>query len=231
MTLEKLESAKHLFLIFPAGCGGNHLANMLSMDPLFAPRYQVNPNRYVSNMVKNYVNKFSARKDGLTAVAHFSALENLQPDLLEAETQNILDSEGIYIFCSHAFEFTILNRRKQLEQFNNKIFCLFSIPTGENKLVKSRMDIGPWSKGEHVDQVVEGGKMKVSDFYDPKTFCRSNLVSKDQIVLIDTDRFYSIEGYDYIHDLIYENFRITLHPFCRDLHTMYIEYAQAGYSS
>jgi hypothetical protein len=182
-------------------------------------------------MVKEYVDKFSTRKQGLYAVAHFSALENLQPDLLDAETENILDSNGIYIFCSHAFEFYIRKTTKKLERFTNKIFLLFSVPTGKNKLVKSRMDIGPWSKGEHVDQVIEGGKMKVSDFYDPETFCKSNLVSMDQIVLIDTDRFYSIEGYDYIHNLIYENFRITLHPFCRDLHTMYIEYAQAGYSS
>lgn len=231
MTLEKLEAAKHLFLIFPAGCGGNHLANLLSLDPVFAPRYKINPNRYFSNMVKDYLIKFASATPGANAVAHFSALENLQLDLLEPETQNILDSSGIYIFCSHAFEFTIRNQSKKLEKFNNKIFLLFSVPTGKNKLVKSRMDNGLWSKGEHVDMIIDGGKMKVDDLYDPKTFCRKNYISMDQVVLIDTDRFYSIEGYDYMHDLIYENFNITLHPFCRELHTVYMKYAEAGYSN
>ena len=94
----------------------------------------------------------------------------------------------------------------------------------------SRMENGVWSKGEHVDQVIEGSMAKVGNLYDPMTFCKTNRVSMDQVVLLDTDRFYSIEGYDYLHALIYENFSITLHPFCRDLHTMYIKYAQAGYS-
>ena len=231
MTLEKLESAKHLFLIFPAGCGGNHLANMLSLDPVFAPRYEINSDIYASTMLQNYTFKFSNTADGLNAVAHFSALENLQTNTLDSETQNILDSKGIYIFCSHAFEFTIRNRSKKLENFKNKIFLLFSVPTGKNKLVKSRMDQGPWSKGEHVDMVTDGGKMKLTELYDPKTFCKANSVSMDQIVTIDTDRFYSIEGYDYMHNLIYENFSITLHPFCRELHTVYMKYMEAGYSN
>ena len=231
MTLEKLESAKHLFLIFPGGCGGNHLANMLSMNPVFAPRYKINPNRYSSNVVKDYIRQFSRLSlDGPNATAHFSALENLQPHLLEKETQNILDSKGIYIFCSHAFEFTIREEANQLVSFNDRLFCLFSIPTGKNKLVKSRMDNGLWSKGENINQVIKEGTMKVKELYDPEIFCKVNSISMDQVVLLDTDIFYSIEGYDYLHDLIYENFSITLHPFCRDLHTMYIKYAQAGYS-
>jgi hypothetical protein len=230
MTLEKFASAKHLFLIFPGGCGGNHLANMLSMDPIFAPRYKINPNRYASNMIKDYFTRFSpSTLHHGHAVAHFSALENLQPRLLEKETQHILDSKGIYIFCSHAYEFIIRERANQLVSFNDRIFCLWSVPTGKNKLVKSRMDNGPWRKGEDVNQIVDGGT-KIEDLYDPKTFCKVNSISMDQVVLLDTDIFYSIEGYDYLHDLIYENFRITLNPFCRELHTLYINYAEAGYA-
>ena len=224
MTREKLESAKHLFLIFPAGCGGNHLANMLSMNPMFAQRSTMNPNRYINYMVQNYFTKFGL-PDGGSSVAHFTDLENLDLELIETHQQEILDSEGIYIFCAHAFEFTL--RKKYLVPFKNKIFFLFSVPTEGNKLVKSRMINGPWNNGESINQVFGRGS-KIEELYNPEVFCKENSLSMDQIVLIDTDRFYSYEGYDYLNEVLYENFCTTLHLFCKDLHSIYIKYNESS---
>ena len=59
-----LPDYKNLFLIFPFGCGGNHLANMLSMTPFFTKRfrYRIKSNHGKSQTSRSLVSMKSAMR-------------------------------------------------------------------------------------------------------------------------------------------------------------------------
>lgn len=224
MSPELFKQSKNLFLVFPPGCGGNHVANMLSMNPAFEPRYT--HDNYYESMVYQYEKFFAdGPQESAGCTAHFSDLENLQKEELAEYTQKILNSERPYIFCSHAIEYLVGVTTKAINPFTDRIICLFTKPTGSNKLVNYRMRNRPWYHGEPDDQPYL--TTMASKLYTIDTFSKFSDIDKDKMFIIDTDRFYSIDGYDYICEIFKTNLGIELPEVCRTMHTQYIQYAIA----
>jgi hypothetical protein len=222
MSPELFNQSKNLFLVFPPGCGGNHLANMLSMHPEFEPRYT--DDQYYKSMEYKYKNYFSiGPQDDIGCTAHFCDLENLQREELLKFQSKILNSKKRYIFCSHAVEYIRMDYEKEIEQFTDRIICLFTKPSGSNKLVDDRMRKGTWYNGERTDEEVFRD-ISVKKLYEPIRFSNYSKTKKDNIFTLDTDIFYSLEGYDYLVDVLKTNLGIELPEICRKLHTQYIEY-------
>ena len=227
MTPDIFNQSKNLFLVFPPGCGGNHVANMLSMTPDFEPRYT--HDNYYESMIYNYDEFFGpGPQNDIACTAHFiSDLENLQPKHLVEFQKKIINSKKSYIFCSHAVEYIIRNRTNSIEPFTDKIICLFSKPTGSNKLVNDRMRNGVWYDGERDEHTFS--TTPVYKLYEIEKFSMYSGVKKDKIFSIDTDLFYSINGYDYLHETMKTNLGVELPKVCRKMHTQYINYAQELY--
>lgn len=222
MTPDIFKQSKNLFLVFPPGCGGNHVANMLSMTPDFEPRYT--HNNYYADMIHQYEKFFSyVPRDSMGCTAHFSDLENLQKEQLVKYTEKIVNSKKPYIFCSHSIEYLTGVTTKTIEPFGNRFICLFSKPTGANKLVNHRMRNRPWYFGETDEQTYL--TTSASKLYDMDTFVKYSDIKRDKILTIDTDKFYSIDGYDYIYEIFKINLGVELPEICRTMHTQYIRYA------
>jgi hypothetical protein len=225
MTPDLFKQLKNLFLIFPPGCGGNHVANMLSMTPYFEPRYT--HDNYYENMIWNYDNFFaSGPQDKIGCTAHFACdLENLQQKELAEFESKVVNSKKSYIFCSHAVEYLYADfDNVTLKPYDRRFFCVFSIPTGKNKTLYNRLMTGLWAQGE----TATGGFAEVSanQLYNPETFAKMGNIDPNLIFTIDTDLFYTIEGYDYLCDVLKTNLGVELPEVCRKLHTYYIEYGQ-----
>jgi len=223
MKPDIFRQSKNLFLIFPPGTGGNHFANLLSMHPVFAPRYT--HDNYYESVARKYQYFFADNIGNAIhgCTAHFSDLENLQLSQLKEFESKILNHKEPYIFCSHAMEYLINNHQGYLNPYKQKIFCLFSKPTGSNKLVNDRMRNGPWHKGESDDMHYQGTTVQL--LYEKEIFVRNAKIDSDKIFTIDTDIFYTIDGYDYIYDTIKTNLGFELPEICRKMHTQYIEYS------
>jgi len=223
MTPDIFRQSKNLFLIFPPGTGGNHFANLLSMHPVFAPRYTHLD--YYENMAHKYQYFFvdKIEKDLYGCTAHFSDLDNLQINHLKEFESKIINHKEPYIFCSHVTEYLINNNEGYLNPYEKKIFCLFSKPTGSNELVNDRMNNGPWNSGESGDMPYQD--TTVQFLYEKEIFIRNTKIDSDKIFTIDTDIFYNVDGYDYIYDTISINLGIELPEICRKMHTQYIEYS------
>ena len=226
MTPDIFKQSKNLFLVFPPGCGGNHVANMLSMTPDFEPRYT--HDNYYESMIYNYDEFFGfGPQDSCGCTAHFSDLENLQIKHLIEFQKKIINSKNHYVFCSHAVEYIMRNRENSIELFTDKIICLFSKPTGSNKLVNDRMRNGTWYNAERDEHTFL--TTMISKFYEIEKFCMYSRVEKDKIFSIDTDLFYSINGYNYLYETMKTNLGVQLPEVCRKMHTQYINYAQELY--
>jgi hypothetical protein len=244
-----LKLEKNLFLIFPPGTGGNHMANMLSMKRSFSPRFTEIPKKskaavpditsvnshkeYVDVMLKSYQFHFDKNpiSDKILSPAHFSDLENLQNNSLEKFKTKILNSTGTYIFCAHAVEYAISKYKKCLEDFNNNIYCVFSLPTERNLLALNRMTNGLWYQEKVLAEYYT--KEGFSNIV-PTLFCDlipekekdSYRINKDNIFEIDTDLFYTTAGYEYIEKNLKENLGINLPKCCKIMHTLYMEHQE-----
>jgi hypothetical protein len=235
---------KNLFLIFPPGTGGNHLANMISMNPLFAPRFtefqtikdrllldkrKFNSTSYQEQMIELYYNNFSKNtepKEEYT-VAHFSDLENLQETYIQQYKDKIIESNGIYLFCSHAGEYCNKNRVGLLSDFTNRKFCIFSRPTEDNPIIYKRMLNGKWALGETSQVSLED--VLITDLYNPKYLFRLSQYSihRQNSFILDTDKFFTVEGFDYVQSVFEQNLNIQLPESCRELHRLYVEYVSS----
>lgn len=218
MTPDIFRQSKNLFLIFPPGTGGNHFANLLSMHPVFAPRYT--HDKYYEDMAYKYQFFFI---DSEFCTAHFSDLENLQYNTLAEFESKIVNHKEPYIFCAHVIEYLIRKSEGKLDAFNNQIFCLFSKPTGKNKLVNDRMREGSWYYAEQDDMHYMGTNVK--SLYHKSIFALDANVDPDKIFTLDTDIFYTVDGYDYINETVKINLGFELPEICRKMHTRYIEYS------
>lgn len=227
MTPDIFKQSKNLFLVFPPGCGGNHVANMLSMTPDFEPRYT--HDNYYESMIYNYDEFFGfGPQNDMVCTAHFiSDLENLQIRQLTEFGSKIINSKKPYIFCSHAVEYLAENQQKLIQPFTDRIICIFSKPSGSNKLVKDRMRNGAWYEGERDE--FKFLDIPVHKLYEIENFSRYSEVKKDKIFSLNSDLFYSIEGYDYLYETIKTNLGVELPEVCRKMHIQYINYAQALY--
>ena len=242
-----LKLEKNLFLIFPPGTGGNHLANMLSMKRSFSPRFTNIPEKskaavpyltsvnsheeYVDVMLKSYEFHFDRKPitNEIPSLAHFSDLENLQPEIIKKFTDKILNSTGTYIFCAHAVEYAITKYKKSIEDFNKNIYCVFSLPTEKNLLALNRMRNGPWYQEKVLTEYYtkEGFSNIVPTFFwdlIPEKQKDSYRINKDTIFEMDTDLFYDVSGYQYIVETIKANLGITLPKCCKTMHTLYMEH-------
>jgi hypothetical protein len=225
MSPEIYNQAKNIFLIFPPGCGGNHLANMLSLHPDFEPRYKTDGD-YVSEIIESYKKQLLPKRvkqfwKGDSAV-HFSELENLQPDHFERYKDNVVNSDKKYLFCSHAYEY--YNARKTIpliSKLKNKIFLLFTCPSRRNMIAFLRWSAGPWALGE---PKINAFNMRDNpdNLYSVNALSSAIKVSSDNILLINTDEFYTENGMDYVDKLLMENCGINLTSHCRELHQIYI---------
>jgi len=194
------------------------------MHPEFEPRYT--HDNYYEDMASQYEEFFgNGPQDDLGCTAHFCDLENLQKKELIEFQSKIVNSKNPYIFCSHAVEY--ICTIKETELFTDRIICLFTKPGGSNKLVDDRMRGRAWYNGERDDHTYLD--ISVSKLYELNNFIKYNCgkITKDQIFILDTDIFYSLEGYDYLVDIIKENLGIELPEICRNLHIQYMKYATA----
>jgi hypothetical protein len=222
MSSITLQQTKSMFLIFPPGCGGNHLANLLSMHPYFAPRYT--HAEYYRNMQDKYKTFFGNRKED--TIAHFSDLQNLQSKVLKTFTSKILAQDKPYVFCSHSVEYYIADTTQLIKPFTDRAFCLFSYPTGMNELVYKRMMTGAWRHGESVPHFEH---VKSNLMYRKDIFARKCNINPNNIFTLDTDIFYTIKGYDYLHDTIKTNLGIELPITCRGMHSRYLKHSYTAF--
>ena len=229
MTPDIFNTAKNLFIIFPPGCGGNHLANMLSMNPLFSQRFT--GMAYKNRMVSKYRARF-AKPNGRIEIAHFGYLENLHRAEILKNNQHILSNSTTNIWCSHYDEY--FRNAELLDMYSNKIFFIMSYPLAYT-VAHHRMNTGVWINGVTRDRE-NSYSYSSSGFIKPTLPVDASIpllhVSNpipDEIFEINTDIFFTHFGYDYLIHILKSSLGIDLPKECDELHSLWLESVISSY--
>ena len=219
MNLETYNLSRYLYLIYPAGSGGNHLANMLSFHRDFCERFE--SNNYQAEVIRLYHSKLKYTPGTEQFGVHFSEMENLDIETLEKAKPRILSQSKKYIFCSHYREYYLSKLvTKSLSEFEPSFQIIFTYPK-HNKVADLRITTGLWSLAAD----------NPKEFYDIDFLKNQQDVPFDlsKTISFDTDLYFSSQGFDYIQNFLNENFSTTLPEICGTLHKLYIDYQSAYY--
>lgn len=193
MNKDFLDGCDNLFVIFPAGLGGNHLANLISTLPQFEPRDDYDD--VVADLTTQYTD-FFFRSEHINA--HFSKLQNLQPEYIIRHSEWLANSKRINLFCSHLKEYRYACSDGLIDPFKNRKFILITYPR-KNEIALARMKNGPWSSGD----LASASDYDVSNFIRYLSKFDSTEVTEDSpILILDGDKFFTSDGMDHIIEIL-----------------------------
>lgn len=244
MKTENFNNSKNIFVCHPAGCGGNHIANLLSTLPSIEPRH--NTKNYLNYLIEEYHTRFNKYSFELGfPVAHIGDLFNLSTaeDDFKSNEENILNSTKKYIFCTLPDEYATCTSSFENHFVNDvridkRIFFFLSFPKVDTMAYK-RFMLGPWqngfefNKGMYYNINRDGVHFNYEDLYDVEKFkliCNDfqnkyhgvmRPITDDHILQFDTDQFYTMDGVDYLNSVL-STIGVELPEMCKYLHKMYM---------
>jgi hypothetical protein len=138
---------KNIFILFAPGCGGNHLANILSMSKPYQLR----------SFEQSY-------NDDQLHGAHPDQLAGINVPHLKKYLDILINKSNV--FCGHWSEYVSVKEHGLLEYFPNRIFCVIQIPKIGSKLynrfLMHNTGMTPWLYHEvtllyqHMTKLVDG---------------------------------------------------------------------------
>jgi len=143
---------KNLFILYPAGCGGNHLANLISTDSKFTPRYS--SSNYNEYLLKQYQSKHNEHYFGPInnptsigtyevkgLIFHFSEYNNLDQLKDEEQVKILLKNDTINIFNGHEHCYAEIDSNyKNLSRMPDAFWIMISYPK-ENTVPYNRINL------------------------------------------------------------------------------------------
>lgn len=123
---------QNLFVIFPPGLGGNHLANILSLDPTYTTRFNIDAYDHLANN------------------AHVAEMTNIDCDYIKDNIDRLSNQNNV--FAGHLIEYSRLKLSNLLRYFPYRSFCLIQFPPPDTpaykRLVKQNGVIPNWLYSE-----------------------------------------------------------------------------------
>ena len=207
---------KRIYLVFPPGCGGNHLANMIALDDGVEDRF-VN----VVEMEKHYLAD-TISKHPINSPTTFKGFQNLN----NVDVDIVTNATKTQILCCHAYELARTSRLLE-ELLDNSVFILFSYPV-KGSFVEHKHRSGPWVHGENPDTqtfiIDDPIQLEIKDAYQKDNFVKEWLVPRrkaidpDIVFEFDTEGFHGEFGFEYATAYIEHLFGIVLSKDAERMH-------------
>ena len=144
---------KNLFILYPGGCGGNHLANLISTDSKFTQRFL--SDNYYEELLGKYQSKYKTKylgpyKNHLISIGqkevngvifHFSEFNNLDQLKDTEQVKLLLENKTINIFNGHEHcYYDIEKEYKTVRIMPDPLWIMISFPK-ENTVPYNRIKL------------------------------------------------------------------------------------------
>jgi hypothetical protein len=220
---------KRIYLVFPPGCGGNHLANMIALDDGVEDRF-VN----VDEMERHYSHfppslTMHPIMHPLSKKITFKGYQNLR----NVDVDAVKSATKTQILCCHAGEIAHSFKTDKFgflpeELLDDSVFILFSYPI-EGSFVHHRHKSGPWVHGEDPDTqtfiIDDPIQLDIKYGYQKDNFVKAWLnfpcrkaIDPDVVFEFDTEGFHGEFGFEYATAYIDHLFGIVLSKDAERMH-------------
>jgi len=224
---------KRIYLVFPPGCSGNHLANMIALDDGVEDRFTS-----VKEMERHY-SQFPPllTNHPINSPTTFKGFQNLK----DIDVDIVKNATKTQILCCHAQELahTFIHpipdghrdhRKLSAELLDDSVFILFSYPI-EGSFVDHKHKSGPWINGEDPDRItfstVTNTTTAIKDAYQKDNFIKQWLtyptrkaIDPKVVFEFDTEGFHGKNGFEYALAYINHLFGITLSKDAERMHQL-----------
>lgn len=208
---------KNLLISFPGGCGGNHLANLISLNDKFTPRFKSNDyHRELTNLYKDLITKPIENTPADRGIfhkisSHFSDFLHLSELQTEEDFQKKISLKTINIFTGHEHLFYRAEKiGKFISRMPDTIWITLTHPK-INSIVYNRCKVYkiPAFPGKYIFPI--DGPNCNFDF--PK-------IDSKKILKLTTEDFVSKNGCDYLKTELLK-IDIELHDLAYELHEIW----------
>ena len=208
---------KNLFILYPGGCGGNHLANLISTDSKFTQRFP--SDNYYEELLGKYQSKYKTKylgpyKNHLISIGqkevkglifHFSEFNNLDQLQDPAQVELLLTNKTINIFNGHEHcYYNVETKFKTVGKMPDPLWIMISYPK-ENTIPYNRIKLYNFSP--------DANKYKFP-FYPTSFIPRDPF---DGIIVVDERNGIILESEEIFTEYGSEYIRQTLKPYGVDL--------------
>lgn len=208
LTPEYFQNCKNLYVLFHYGLGGNHLGNLLSLHPKFAPRYTEHSTNHFAFLKRNYLHRIT-NNDSYFKV-HISPYVNLDGLIDNEFKENLLANDKINILVGHWHGFDKNYRTGSFDGLTDHIWLIMSIPKRKtwlsNRLPSDKFKTTPGDIEKYASPW---------DFFKPE-------ITEDNHIIVDTDEFVAETGVEYINGLLNTHLGITLPESAHELHQLWM---------
>ena len=209
MLIEQFSKSKYLIIVFPGGCGGNHIQNMISLIPNFNKVFE-SPN-YYTDLYQNY-NKIKSQivPDSVGIQAHFSQFSNLSGLQNIEFVTSIQNSSKKTILIGHDHCIQESIEANNFLCFEDCVWIIVTWPqTPECVVYKRIMQRKHWPQQTHRYSF---------PYLVPTTL---NFVDCDRGFALDPIKIFSINGSHYLRKKLYDHFNLELPPEADELHKLW----------
>jgi|TARA_B110000908_G_C10233887_1_gene442156 hypothetical protein len=215
---------KRIYLVFPPGCGGNHLANMIALDDDVEDRFET------IEAIEEWYLADPTTKHPINSPT-FNGFQNLN----DIDIGIVKNATKTQILCCHASELAkeVAYNNFPEELLDDSVFILFSYPI-KGSYVDHKHKSGPWIHGEHpgectfkldhTDRFSNSLDTAIKDAYQKDNFIKEWLSPKrkaidpEVVFEFDTEGFHGEFGFEYATAYIDHLFGIVLSKDAERMH-------------
>lgn len=216
---------KNLLIVFPGGCGGNHMANMISTNlrftPLFTSKNYIDDLKIEYNKIKNQIVKGPGKAPNLGVREvhgikfHIgSASRGLMQLKNKDEFNNLINNETINILIGHEhhyYEVECENYGKQISNLPDSFWLVMTYPK-ENTLAHNRIKLYQFSPRPE--------RYTYPFYINIHNSTEYAYADENNSLSIETEKFIDINGADYLRERL-KTINIELPTIADELHKIW----------
>ena len=228
MLTEQFAKSKYLVIVFPGGCGGNHIQNMISLLPNFNKVFD--SSNYYSDLLNLYTNinpdQYLHKKntDTVGIQAHFGKFSNLTGLKDKNFVDNMRMSDKKTILIAHDQCIHLAIKEKVFVNFEDCVWIVVTWPQTKDCFVHRRiMYRNHWPQQTY---------RYTFPYLVPTTF---NYVDCNRGFALDPIKIFSVNGSHYLRKKLYDYLNLELPIEADKLHKIWFQeqeyFTQSSYTA